>query len=287
MDIRVQHDHPASTNKDNQEQTVANTNKKKTIQDKTGRVIIGLYGRDYPQLVKQFGDLCDGTYQNPQDNLHTNANHGVISNPNMYTYKDTSFELIIPDSLCKGGTNVKLVKGSKNNEFNAENTSNSAFPVSESSIATDSEPNFQYKPRKYRHKKFGVVSTTCTETSIQTTPCTDFLITFREIAYLDDGMVGNILSKFAADTKKTTEVEYQEVGKEASSKYTVIGQVMYNGNDILQHVEHIGSITGQPTKNSHHSIEACGRLPPMSKAIEVASDEIIDKHGKNINQLIN
>ena len=72
-----------------------------------------------------------------------------------------------------------------------------------------------------------------------------------------------------------------------SSKYTAIGQVMYNGQSILQHVEGIGSITGQPSQDSEHEIISCGRLPAMSKAIEVADDEIIDKYGKNINQMIN
>jgi hypothetical protein len=48
------------------------------------RIIFGLYGHDYPALVKNFADLCDGiAYYND----HTKSS---------YAYLDTSFHRVIP-----------------------------------------------------------------------------------------------------------------------------------------------------------------------------------------------
>jgi hypothetical protein len=132
-------------------------------------------------------------------------------------------------------------------------------------------------PSKYKHCKFGVLSTSVSEEALASNKSavgTDFVITFGAAPLLD----------------RLT----------SSNTYTVIGQVMYNGGDVLQDIEALGSTTGVPREQkvvgadgvermqpATVRIVQCGRLPAMSRAIDPQEDEILDVNGKNINQIIN
>ena len=176
----------------------------------------------------------------------------------------TALELIKAD---KAADTVSVLT-----EHDTEETSTDAVPLTTITPATTLpitasnllESIVSNPPPKFTHSKFGVLSTTADENAKFMN--TDFIITFRNTPLLDRNT--------------------------SSKSYTIIGQVMYNGGDVLQEIEACGSTTGEPRKfdsqNNPISIKIidCGRLPAMSKAIEVNENEVLDVNGKNINQVI-
>jgi len=215
------------------------------------RIIIGLYGYDYPKLVKQFGDLCDsmGNY-----NKETNKS---------FTYQNSKFMKILPGLFCQGGykiqqitpTNEIIKHYSLEQELIHENNENN-------------ENNNSKTMNQFKHTKYGVVSTSLNEllTYKDENKLMDFNITFGSVPIFD--------------RESTT---YNNTN---NYRMTIIGQVMYNGNNILQSIESCGSITGKVKDMNDINVVACGRLTKLSKAIEVNNHEILDKNGKNINQII-
>ena len=277
------------------------------------RIIFGLYGHDYPVLVKNFGDLCDGiAYYNKETKQS-------------YDYSNTTLHRIIPGVLCQGGVEISSTPTTEAahqlmTDYATEKathtpatppTTTADAPATTQTTPTTTTGNFVTDKNgvktlapsvsianipdivgdimttarsvngaaagKYKHCKFGVLSTSASEEALGSdrgVVGTDYVITFNDAPLLD----------------RLT----------SSNTYTVIGQVMYNGGEILQEIESFGSTTGTPREYKAVSTDGtevlqptivkimqCGRLPAMSKAIEPQQDEIIDNNGKNINQMIN
>ena len=216
-----------------------------SIDDKTSkRVIIGLYGYDTPNMVKHFGDLCDGiAYPNREEN-------------STYHYLNTPINKVISGILLAGGSKV-YPRAITNPTLNTSTDIAASTPPSNSNISPNPIPG--YIPKRYKHVKFGCLTIAGDEQHMNTHIYTDFIITFRDVPLLD---------------------------RNVNEPWTVIGQVLYAENNILQDIESIGNISGSPLINHDVRIVACGRLPSISKALEVNENEVLDALGKNINQII-
>lgn len=227
----------------------------------TGRVILGLYGQDHPQLVRQFADLCDGqplasatTDCQDKDKFVQGEGSGA-----RISYANARFASVHPGQYCTGNAVVGAGRGISSA---AAGESGPASATAAKSVAARSGP-----PRTTRHHKFGVLSTPCPIPADQdgaaARPCSDFTITFADCSRVLDGR---------------------------EPPHRVIGQVMYNGNEVLQHLEFssVGRTGTEPPSCTDRAatIVASGRLPDMSAALEVDPHEQLDEQGKNRNRAI-
>jgi hypothetical protein len=205
-------------------------------QDKlSGRLIFGMYGREHPLLVKQFGDLCE------------NGGLSVRGERERQSYLN-SYIGVAPGTVAIGTTepvSSELTNSTKLAPFEWDTDVNAAPTPSKTPLHPD---------------RVGTLLTSCPD-PIPGSPieCATYMIA---------------LGYKAADTGSSTL---------QPESLKVIGQVMYNGNNIIQHME---SSAAAGAEEELPVVVACGRLPAMSAALEVNANEVLDENGKNINQII-